>query len=342
MGVRAGARRRGADPVGRPGRGGRHEPDAGRAVARALGRHRQPGPRHPRPRAGGDAAVGRAGALPPRRSRSASGSRSGAGADARSAVAPDACITGRRQHRGRLPGPAAGALLRGHLRGRCRRAPCWPSAWPGRPPFARLCQTLIASVGARDFVTAARIAGVGRGPDPAAPRAAQHRGAARRQRDDRRRCARCWRSPGSRSSGSASSRPPTTGAGCSRTASARSTSSPAGALAPGLAIVVAGLAFNLFGEADRQGLRHRRARSPAAPVPRRGADARSRHATASAGAAGPATARPAATPVLDVRDLEVTFPTEHGADPTGPRRDSSRSRRARRSASSASRARASR
>ncbi len=33
----------------------------------------------------------------------------------------------------------------------------------GAPSFARLCQTLIASVGARDFITAARIAGVSRG-----------------------------------------------------------------------------------------------------------------------------------------------------------------------------------
>ncbi|MET0772227.1 MAG: ABC transporter permease, partial [Candidatus Limnocylindrales bacterium] len=33
----------------------------------------------------------------------------------------------------------------------------------GAPAFARLCQTLIASVGDRDFVTAARIAGVSRG-----------------------------------------------------------------------------------------------------------------------------------------------------------------------------------
>ena len=40
--------------------------------------------------------------------------------------------------------------------------PCWRSASPVRPSFARLCQTLVAGVASRDFVAAARIGGVGR------------------------------------------------------------------------------------------------------------------------------------------------------------------------------------
>ena len=60
--------------------------------------------------------------------------------------------------------------------------------------------------------------------------------------------ARCSPSPASPSSASACSRRPTTGGGCSTTVSARSTSNPAAALAPGAAVLLAGLAFSLFGE----------------------------------------------------------------------------------------------
>ena len=57
----------------------------------------------------------------------------------------------------------------------------------GAPTFARLTQTLVAGVAARDYVAVARIDRRRAGPDPAAPRAAQHRRAAGRQRHDRRR-----------------------------------------------------------------------------------------------------------------------------------------------------------
>ena len=57
----------------------------------------------------------------------------------------------------------------------------------GAPAFARLCQTLIAGVGERDFIDRGAHRGRGPRPTPGAPRAAQHRRAPRRQRHHRRR-----------------------------------------------------------------------------------------------------------------------------------------------------------
>ena len=92
------------------------------------------------------------------------------------------------------------------------------------------------------------------GPDPAPPRAAQHRRAAGRQRHHRRR----RRAAGLRRPVVPRPRRPaaraTTGAACSTTASARIYVNPAAALAPGLAVLIAGLAFNLFGESVAKGL----------------------------------------------------------------------------------------
>ncbi len=85
----------------------------------------------------------------------------------------------------------------------------------GAPSFARLAQTLAAGVAGRDYVAAARVAGVGRFRLLAPARAAEHRRAAGGQRDDRGRRRAARPSPGCPSSGSACSRRPTTGAGCS-------------------------------------------------------------------------------------------------------------------------------
>ena len=144
------------------------------------------------------------------------------------------------------------------------------------------------------------------GPDPAAPRAAQHRRAAGRQRDDRRRrrAARVRRAllprprrPVARA---------TTGVGCSTTASARSTSTRPPRWRPALAVLVAGLAFNLFGESVAKGLgigtdRRRPAAARRAPA-----------ATTAPTTAAADAPHDSSDVVLDVRDLEVTFPGAHG------------------------------
>ena len=108
---------------------------------------------------------------------------------------------------------------------------------------------------------------------------------------------------------------------------------PLAALAPGIAVVIAGLAFNLIGEAIAARARHRRRRAS----PPKLADATAR-------APMPRSRRPAPSTddvVLDVANLRVTFPGAHGP----VRRCAAsrfRSAAARPSASSASRARASR
>ena len=138
-----------------------------------------------------------------------------------------------RQHRGRVPRAAARAVLRGRSSASAPRARCSRSASPARPAFARLTQTLVAGVAGRDYVAAARIAGVGRFRHPGPARPAQHRRAAGRQRHHRRR----RRAAGLRRPVLPRPRRPaaraTTGAGCSTTASAAIYVNPAAALAPG-------------------------------------------------------------------------------------------------------------
>jgi peptide/nickel transport system permease protein len=164
----------------------------------------------------------------------------------------------------------------------------------GAPSFGRLCQTLIAAVAERDFVAAARIAGVGRLrillrhvlPNIAEPLVINA----------------------------------TIGAGGALLAFAGLSFlglgvqaprydwgrllldglgsiylHPAAALAPGIAVIVTGLAFNLVGETVAKGLGVTTV-GPLLPVRR-----------------GPAPTPPpaAGSPVLDVRGLTVTFP---GAD----------------------------
>ncbi|MFN8520154.1 MAG: dipeptide/oligopeptide/nickel ABC transporter permease/ATP-binding protein [Chloroflexota bacterium] len=186
----------------------------------------------------------------------------------------------------------------------------------GAPAFARLCQTLIASVGDRDFVTAARIAGVGRGRimtrhvlpnigEPLVVNATVGAGAA------------LLAFAGLSFLGLGVQSPAYDWGRLLQDGLASIYNQPAGALAPGIAIVVAGLAFNLFGEAIAQGfgigvLDHRlttAATVGATPLAPRDPDEAGSAPDGGALGAGV----PDAQPVLDVRDLTVTLPTAHGA-----------------------------
>ena len=167
----------------------------------------------------------------------------------------------------------------------------------GAPSFARLVQTLVASVGEQEFVSAARIAGVGRLrllvrhilPNIAEPLIVNA----------------------------------TIGAGSALLSFASLSflglgvqapqydwgkllndglggiyQHPAAALAPGVAVIIAGLAFNLFGEAVAKGIG---LRTTIGRVPLgRQATARSRQIINETPASSDV--------VLDVRDLSVTFP----------------------------------
>jgi oligopeptide/dipeptide ABC transporter ATP-binding protein len=183
----------------------------------------------------------------------------------------------------------------------------------GAPAFGRLCQTLIASVGDRDFVTAARIAGVSRGrllvrhvlPNIAEPlivNATIGAGAA------------LLAFAGLSFLGLGVQAPAYDWGRLLQDGLTGIYVQPVGALAPGLAIVVAGLAFNLFGEAIAKGF---------GLTTLAAADPRLTHLETSAVTAAPTQGhRPVDTAerhsavndeaVLDVRDLSVTFPTEQG------------------------------
>ena len=139
----------------------------------------------------------------------------------------------------------------------------------GAPGFARLAQTLVAT--RRRTRLHRRRAHRRRQPDahpdcgtccPTSP----NRWSSTRPSAP---AARCWPSPACPSSASACSRRATTGARCSATGLAGIYEQPVAALAPGIAVVLAGLAFNLFGESRRQGGRRSARRSagyrPAAP-----------------------------------------------------------------------------
>ena len=122
----------------------------------------------------------------------------------------------------------------------------------GAPAFARLCQTLIASVGDRDFVTAARIAGVSRGRllvrhvlpnigEPLVVNATIGAGGA------------LLAFAGLSFLGLGVQAPAYDWGRLLQDGLTGIYVQPVGALAPGLAIVVAGLAFNLFGETIAKG-----------------------------------------------------------------------------------------
>ena len=122
----------------------------------------------------------------------------------------------------------------------------------GAPSFARLCQTLIAGVAQRDFVTAARIAGVDRGRllvrhvlpnigEPLIVNATIGAGAA------------LLAFAGLSFLGLGVQAPAYDWGRLLMDGLASIYIQPVGALAPGVAIVVAGLAFNLFGETIAKG-----------------------------------------------------------------------------------------
>jgi oligopeptide/dipeptide ABC transporter ATP-binding protein len=190
----------------------------------------------------------------------------------------------------------------------------------GAPAFARLCQTLIASVGDRDFITAARIAGVGRGRilrrhvlpnigEPLVVNATIGAGAA------------LLAFAGLSFLGLGVQQPAYDWGRLLQDGLTSIYLQPVSALAPGIAIVVAGLAFNLFGETIAKGfgittadvgafsadsLRTGVALAPTAPAALPAVDEPGTEPTATPDGPG------SGGPVLDVQDLVVTFPTQQG------------------------------
>ncbi len=180
----------------------------------------------------------------------------------------------------------------------------------GAPSFGRLCHTLIASVGSRDFITAARIAGVSRGRqltrhvlpnigEPLVVNATIGAGAA------------LLAFAGLSFLGLGVQSPAYDWGRLLQDGLSGIYLQPVGALAPGLAIVVAGLAFNLFGETIAKGFGISsvgRATAPAAGSAAAADQATRDSAEARDRAQEPVTGH--VEPVLDVVGLTVTFPTE--------------------------------
>ncbi|UYM06898.1 dipeptide/oligopeptide/nickel ABC transporter permease/ATP-binding protein [Solicola gregarius] len=166
------------------------------------------------------------------------------------------------------------------------------------PSFARLTQTLSASVAGRDYVAAARVAGVGRLRlltrhvlpnigEPLVVNATIGAGAA------------LLAFAGLSFLGIGVQAPSYDWGRLLGEGLSRIYINPAAALGPGVAVVLAGLAFNLFGEMVATVVGER------TPTPRIGAPPEpARPSTASAPAAG--------APVLAVEDLRVSFPTPTG------------------------------
>jgi len=181
----------------------------------------------------------------------------------------------------------------------------------GAPAFARLTQTLAAGVAERDFVAAARVAGVGRVRlllrhvlpnigEPLVVNATIGAGGA------------LLAFAGLSFLGLGVQAPAFDWGRLLQDGLSGIYVHPAAALAPGVAIVVAGLAFNLFGEAVAKGI----GLTTTAGVvrsPRRAAAARAvQAAQADQGQPGTDRGRRDGRPVLDVRDLTVTFPGAAG------------------------------
>jgi peptide/nickel transport system permease protein len=179
----------------------------------------------------------------------------------------------------------------------------------GAPAFARLTQTLVAGVAARDYVAAARMAGVGRVrvlfrhvlPNIAEPLVVNATiGAGNALLSF---AGLSFLGLGVQSPSYDWGRLLYDGIGAIYV-------NAAAALAPGAAVLVAGLAFNLFGESVAKGL--------GVPV---GVGLRAVASTRTVAAGQPEPAAhedeevlaPSSDVVLDVRDLEVTFP-----GPSGP------------------------
>ncbi|WP_222195435.1 dipeptide/oligopeptide/nickel ABC transporter permease/ATP-binding protein [Modestobacter italicus] len=187
----------------------------------------------------------------------------------------------------------------------------------GAPAFARLSQTLAAGIAERDFVAAARIAGVGRFRvllrhvlpnigEPLVVNATIGAGGA------------LLAFAGLSFLGLGVQAPSYDWGRLLQDGLSGIYIHPVAALAPGVAIVVAGLAFNLFGEAVAKGIGLTTAlgggfapgRASRREATRR--DARRGAATEDQGLPvtdpGPEPGRP----VLEVQDLSVTFPGAHG------------------------------
>ncbi|MFN8622204.1 MAG: dipeptide/oligopeptide/nickel ABC transporter permease/ATP-binding protein [Chloroflexota bacterium] len=180
----------------------------------------------------------------------------------------------------------------------------------GAPSFGRLCHTLIASIGERDFVTAARIAGVSRGRvlvrhvlpnigEPLVVNATIGAGGA------------LLAFAGLSFLGLGVQQPAYDWGRLLQDGLQQIYVQPVGALAPGFAIVIAGLAFNLFGETIAKGFGISTT------------DGGMRRVTGVAGAAAASIPDPAADeaassvdvgpePVLDVVGLTVGFPAGEG------------------------------
>jgi oligopeptide/dipeptide ABC transporter ATP-binding protein len=170
------------------------------------------------------------------------------------------------------------------------------------PGFARLTQTLAATIAGRDFVAAARVAGVGRFRllvrhvlpnigEPLVVNATIAAGGA------------LLSFAGLSFLGIGVRAPDYDWGRLLGDGLSGIYVHPAGALAPGVAVVVAGLAFNLFGEAAAKGIGQRTA---VGPRPRPAADRSPAYETH---------ARPVAAsgdPVLAVEGLRVGFPGRHG------------------------------
>jgi peptide/nickel transport system permease protein len=174
----------------------------------------------------------------------------------------------------------------------------------GAPAFGRLTQTLVASVAARDFVAAARVAGVGRVrillrhvlpniSEPLAVNATIGAGGA------------LLSFAGLSFLGLGVQQPDYDWGRLLYDGISSIYVNPAAALAPGIAVILAGLAFNLFGESVAKGLGVGVVGGIPAlpPVP----------ATLDTDEPAAEASRARTTDlVLDVRDLEVTFPGPRG------------------------------
>ncbi|WP_134766739.1 dipeptide/oligopeptide/nickel ABC transporter permease/ATP-binding protein [Nocardioides sp. 1609] len=179
----------------------------------------------------------------------------------------------------------------------------------GAPSFARLVHTLVAGVAALDYVSAARVAGVGRFrvllrhvlpniAEPLVVNATISAGGALLAF-----AGLSFLGLGVQAPAYDWGRLLFEGVGMIYV-------NPAAALAPGLAVLLAGLAFNLFGEVVAKGLGVTTVggiRLPAATPARSGAERRSEAAKGEHLAMAPSDL------VLDVRDLRVSFP-----GPAGP------------------------
>ncbi len=178
----------------------------------------------------------------------------------------------------------------------------------GAPVFARLTQTLVAQVAGRDYVSAARVAGVGRLrillrhvlpniAEPLVVNATIGAGGALLAF-----AGLSFLGLGVQSPAYDWGRLLYDGIGAIYV-------NPAAALAPGLAVLLAGLAFNLFGESVAKGFGVPVLVGPAAM----GRRSLSRLAAEVPTEARPAEDRPADDVVLEVRDLEVVFTTAAGS-----------------------------